>query len=453
MAKKRSLFRFFKKSDGSNSILLTELDYPEDKEKDIKSDDISEIKLKSVETESPKLITKESRIPQIPIIGIGGCGVRIAGSIASRLSAYGVEYSIMGIETDEKELDKHENISHKFLIPGTTTGTAKQYRKGATLLKDATDELTEAIEEYFSNVDLTYDHEIVFIIMGAGGTGVGAGIEVASILKKIGKRPVPFLILPSKDENTRIKFNSAAALYRFNYAPGNRCLKLVTICIDNEYLLSKTSKSSYSTVISAINERIGAVIGDLLISTELDSDGYSADLNEFLEIFRDIKGIGALSYMHSGGDFSSLTSFFNSKKSISNSIEVDIQTSTRSYYFVQAGKNKVLSNDYRTVLSKFENSDIFPKFVEVEEDDENFEIRGIFTGIKLPQYITDLMQLAEDARVRILNLEIESATEGKGNPKIDRLKKDEEIDVKTGEELAKERSEEYAEKRRSGDIT
>ena len=109
--------------------------------------------------------------------------------------------------------------------------------------------------------------------------------------------------------------------------------------IDNEYLFGRNTKSSYSTVIAAINERIASTIGDLLVSTEVGSDGYSADLNEFLEIFRSIKGIGVISYLHSSGNYDTLNSFFNAKHSLSNSLEVNTLSSTRAYYFIQATKN------------------------------------------------------------------------------------------------------------------
>ncbi|MHA2251418.1 MAG: hypothetical protein ACXAD7_13735 [Candidatus Kariarchaeaceae archaeon] len=453
MARKKSLFSFLKKKTiGSESILFSELEYLDASDKQEKLDDFSKIDLQTGDITSPKLIATISRSPQIPIIGVGGCGVRIASSIAARLKEYDTEYPVLGIETDEDELATID-LSHKFLIPGTSTGTAKQFRKGATLVESCNEELSGSIEDYLSSLEQIYKHEIVFLIMGSGGTGVGAGIEIAKRLIDIGKRPVPFLILPGKDENTRIKFNAASALYRFMYAPADRCLKLTTICIDNEYFFNKNTKNSYATVIAAINERVGAVIGDLLVSSEIDSDGYSADLNEFLEIFREIKGLGTLTYMHSGSEYETITSFFEAKQSISHSIDVNVLSSTRSYCFIQATKDTISSQDYRSLLTKFSNSDIFPKFVEVEDETTNYEIRGIFTGIKLPQILEDYMQMAEDARVSILNIEIQNAKEGKVNPKLDRLKGDEEIDVKTGEELSKERSEEYAEKRRRGDLT
>ena len=61
------------------------------------------------------------------------------------------------------------------------------------------------------------------------------------------------------------------------------------------------------------------------------------------------------------------------------------------------------------------------------------------------------MQMAEDARVEVLNSELSATQKGKTQPKIDRLQSDEDLNVLTGEELAKERSEEYALRRR-GDI-
>jgi ribosomal protein L19E len=54
------------------------------------------------------------------------------------------------------------------------------------------------------------------------------------------------------------------------------------------------------------------------------------------------------------------------------------------------------------------------------------------------------MELAEDARVDILKKNIEKVKTGKTNPKIDKLKKNEKIDVKTGQEVSKEKAENFA---------
>ena len=95
-------------------------------------------------------------------------------------------------------------------------------------------------------------------------------------------------------------------------------------------------------------------------------------------------------------------------------------------------------------MLNFSNSDIFSKLYEIETETDFLAVRGIYTGIELPKYITEFMELAEDARVDILKKNIEKVKTGKTNPKIDKLKKNEKIDVKTGQEVSKEKAENFA---------
>ncbi|OLS29073.1 MAG: Tubulin-like protein CetZ [Candidatus Heimdallarchaeota archaeon LC_2] len=447
---KLSFLSFLKRAGiGSESIVMSNLNIPSGKNSKDKSDDFSTYELSSEDFLSPKLAVENPSMPQIPIISVGGCGVRIASAIAKRFKEYGLEYPILGIETNENELNNHDLISNKFLIPNTNAGTAKQYRKGATLAIENKTAIDKAVDDYLQSIEMRYDHEIVFLIFGAGGTGVGVSYELAKYLIEKGKRPVPIIFFPGREENTRIQFTAAAALYRFSYGPKEQCLNLCSLLVDNDYFFEKNSRKNFATTLYAINERIGSTITDLLISTELDSVGYSADLNEFLEVFRNIRGVGMLNFMHSGGDYSNLNDFFTSKYAGANSGELDIYQSTRSYLFIESTQDKVSAREYRMLISGFDNSDIFPKFTETISEETNFEIRGIFTGLKLTSRIESLLQKAQDARVELLNTEITNTADGKDNPKINRLNADEEIDVKTGEELAKERSEEFAEYRRT----
>lgn len=447
---KRSLFGFLKRAGlGKESVLLTELTYEDSKDKSkTKVDDLSAIKIQKGKYVSPLLRITPKTAPQIPVIGVGGAGVRIVSTIAERLSKYKIKPNLMGIETSKPELDQHKKISHTYLIPDSNTGTGKQYRVGASKALAVRDELKGEIESYLESLEFELQHEIVFLILGAGGTGVGVGLEVAKILLDIGKRPVPFLVLPSEEENTRIQFTAAVALYSLSYGPADTCLKLTTICIDNDYFVDENTNNSYGTLIPAINERIGATIGDLMLSAELVSDGYSADMNEFLEVFRQIKGIGVMTYMHSGSDYDKVRPFFNDKQSVSHSMDVNVFSSTRSFLFIQANRRQITAKDYRNLISDFNNSDIFPKLIEIDDDNINFEVRGIFTGITIPNKIEDLMRDAQDVRVNILNVEVEKRKEGRRNPKIERLRDDEEIEVKTGEELAKDSMIEFAKKAR-----
>lgn len=434
---KLSFLNFLKRAViGSENIVMTDLKLQSSKSKEEKLDDYSKAELLAGEFRSPTLTVDEAPKPQIPIIGIGGCGIRVASVISNRFSNYEIEYNVMGIDTNEDDLTSQKNLSHSYLIPGSKTGTAKQYRIGATLANIHKKPLIDSVEEYLGSIVNTQDHEIIFLVFGSGGTGVGVAYELSKLLIEKGKRPVAFFFLPGKEENTRIKFTAAAALYKFSYGPKEQCLNLCSILIENDYFMERNTRSNFASVLDGINERVGATIADLVLSTTIKSDGYSADLNEFLEIFRNIRGIGSLTYMHSGGDYNSLIDFFDSKQNISNSIEIDIYNSTRSYLFIEATQGSVSAREYRTLISSFDNSDIFPKFKEIVTEGIKFEIRGIFTGLKLPSKVENLLQMAQDTRIGLLNKEIKNTKDGKSNPKIDRMAENEEIEAFTDVELA-----------------
>ena len=403
-----------------------------------------ELDIKESKSITPRLKITEKVNSNIPIIGIGGAGNKILMNVINRIRSYELDMKVLGIDTDKSILKKDKHISHIFQIPGANKGTGQQYRVAAKLSEKSKTELKNKIQEYLKEFDWSYEHEIVFILLGAGGTGVGAGIEVAKTLIELGKRPVPIIMLPSKDEMTRIKFMAAVAMYYFNYAPPKKCLNLTSLIVDNETFAVKNDKTPFKEMISISNERIGATIADLILSTELRSDGYSSDLVEFLEVFKEVKGVGVLQYLNVRNSLKKFNEILKNNLSESLSLDVDIFSSTRGYFFVSSKANSILAGDYREFMLNFSNSDIFSKLYEIETETDFLAVRGIYTGIELPKYITDFMELAEDARVDILKKNIEKVKAGKTNPKIDKLKKNEKIDVKTGQEVSKEKAENFA---------
>ena len=240
-----SIRKSFKKQKEEDVIGLLDLVYTLGSEMEI-GDDLSEIEISEAEISSPLLKIETDKIPQVPVIGIGGCGTRIVDQIVTRLKKYNVSFPAMGIDIDETGLNNLNNITEKLVIQSEFDGTGKQFLKGQSIANGATELIKDKINSYLNNSAFTYKHEIVFLVLGAGGFGVGASLEIASLLLEMGKRPVPILILPSVEENTRIQFNAAVALYRFNYAPSDRVLKLSTICIDNNLFLDKNAKKSIS---------------------------------------------------------------------------------------------------------------------------------------------------------------------------------------------------------------
>lgn len=422
--------RFKRKSRTGTSVLMQDLFVERTEKKEMK-DDHSDI-ADAAKTSSQSLSFDEEVVPQIPVIGVGGAGCNLVNNIATRVRSYNIQYNTMGVDINDPSLEKQEYIETKYAMESDMNSTSKQYLKGQTIAKKNRDILQQRISSYLAKLQLSNSNDIVFLFLGAGGTGVGVSIEIIEILLSMGKRPVPILVLPSDEENTRIKFNAAVALYKFSYAPKDRCFDLVTLIIDNELFMKNNSDTSLSSCLAAINERVAATFADIVISTELKSHGYNTTLNEFIEIFRNIKGIGCFTYLHNSEEVK-LDKYFSDNMGKSLSLECDIYSGTRAFMFVQSSKEQLTSLEYRTFLNDFGNIDIFPKLNEFGTE-KFFAVRGAVTGINIPPRIKTLMEFAEDVRITLVEKEISNSKEGKGNPKIDKYEGDLELDVKKREE-------------------
>ena len=117
-----SIRKRFKKQNSENIIGLLDLEYTIGSEMEL-GDDLSEFKIADAEVNTPLLRIQTDNIPQLPIIGVGGAGTRIADQIALRLMRYDVSYPVMGIDIDKSGLDKMQNITEKLIIPADNNGT------------------------------------------------------------------------------------------------------------------------------------------------------------------------------------------------------------------------------------------------------------------------------------------------------------------------------------------
>jgi cell division GTPase FtsZ len=411
------------------------------------SEDLKQIPEQDILTPMLKF-TEDLGLPQIPIICVGGAGINLGKSIMTRFNQYSLEYEIAAIDLDKENLEKNSaEFASQLNFGETGLGTSKQFRLGTKVAIDNKDKIEEFVSSYLNEFHIRTPHEIVFILLGAGGTGVGVTLELIKILKGMGKRPVPIFLLPFASEQTRIRFTAAAALYHFSYAPGDRSEKLQTIVVDNEEFYLQNTKLSHDKLIEGINSRVGAIIADLIVSTEIDSAGYSTDLNEFVEVFRTIKGLGCFSYISAQPDARSLSNIFDNNNPLCNSFNVDPYSSVRSYTFIQAGKGTISSEGYRDFYSNFGNSDIFPR-LSLFDKFRQIEIRGVYAGVKISDKIKKLMVEAEDVRVRQLKKQIDTSKEGNINLKLDQLDDGEEIEVETAAEIREKLSEESAASRR-----
>ena len=407
-----------------------------------------EIREYSMSSLSPLLQGVGITKPSIPLIAIGGAGINILQKIIERIKMYDIEYSAAAIDLDWKKIDS-VNITHKLKLGDSGMGTSTQFRIGTKIAKEKNEKITAFLNSYLDEFEYKSKHNIVFIFMGSGGTGVGVGLETIKRLKSLGYRPVPFLVLPEEKETTRVRFTAAVGIYYFSFAPGERSEGLMTILIENQRFYDANKKLSEEALLNFINSRLGVTIGDLLISTEMHSDGYSTDLNEFLEVFRTVKGVGSIVDIKSSSDTVELASFLKDNISESVAYASDPLSATRSFILIHSIGMSVTSVDMRNSLSLYGNSDIFPKYSVGSSDGEKYyRILSIFSGLEQNKSLRELMLDAEDNRVNILNHTKEQMMDGSVIQKIEKVKDGDQIEVKSAEELRDTLALEAAAKRR-----
>ncbi len=123
--------------------------------------------------------------PQLMVAGVGGAGV----NAVSRLIDVGLsDVHFLAADTSVQTLSRAPGATQLSLTAGTRgLGTGGDSRLGAAAALGAERELRSALA----------GHDLVFVVAGlAGGTGGGAGPEVARIAGSMGAVPVGFAIMP-----------------------------------------------------------------------------------------------------------------------------------------------------------------------------------------------------------------------------------------------------------------
>ncbi len=384
--------------------------------------------------------------PQLPIIGVGGAGIEIVNLITHTIKNFCPGYKSMGVGLLGDFATNPQDLDYIYKYSTNVSTSAKQVKKAEGLFTKDIEPLKVKITEYFQAFDQQLEDQSVFVVMGSGGTGIGAGLVLVKLLKKLGKSPIPVLILPFEIEPTLVQFTAAYGIYCLNSAPIDRSENCNLLLIDNQHYFEANRALSQETLLLRINASIGKILSELLLGTLQRSYGVSSDLNELLEATKVYRGIGTFFGLKVdkidklGSE--SLYEEFDKSTLISTSL----QSATRGFVQMFSEKNFFSSEMYFEIFKHFKNIDVFQKYLLKET--EGAEITGILSGLEPPKRVRVLLRDAEDFRVHQIEKEIERSNYSKGNPKIDKLEVNSEIDVKDASELNEELDAEAARLRR-----
>jgi hypothetical protein len=353
----------------------------------------------------------KDKIPRFPIICVGGAACRIGERLRS-LNTNEKLISLFLIDTDEKL--NQTDFKNK-LVLNSGKPLSNHFTRGQRVINAE----SATIQSFLDNGGISKsDHsEIVFVIVSAGGTGSGVGLGVIDHLISIGKRPVPIMLLPFKEESSRLLFNSATLLYHCTYGSKSVSRNLLSIIIDQELFANINAKVPYSELLGLINDRIASVLLDILLFPHLEGSIFPIDYSELTSIFSNLKGACSLIMLDVPSDFD----FLNDYKlalPLSNSISEKPSKAVRGLLGVQTAKGNITIDNYRNMLNYFNNNDILAVLDE-DSTKEVTMIRGLMIGYEMPDRVVEVFDYAKNIRLKVLNSEEKLRNENAYVPNIE----------------------------------
>lgn len=349
---------------------------------------------------------------KISIISCGDTGQEIGAGIISTLKKYGVNSKSLAIASEIEKHHRSKLFNERVIIDDQNDGFAKKIDESLIAAKNKTEEITIALRKIIEKSK----NSLLLLTTGPGATGLGSTLVVLEILaKEFNKIPPILTLLPEVFENSRVQYNAAKFLFEVAYKADIRGNAL--ILLDNKPTLSEMD-IPFSQLSKGRLETIPSSIGDLLISaleTSI-SEEFSADVSDLFEV------------MHTPGisvfvseDLGSETGMVDSSRIedvISDSV-IDTTSLTKDKVFEarnafvaifnigQKSKKLSLQTEFETrkLFREFVDINPFVKFVHPELEEEQSrrpKLRAIIAGLPVPPRTIQVMQLAREARKRII---------------------------------------------------
>ena len=367
-----------------------------------------------IEKFSYYLSEEKNNIPPPKIIGVGQAGIRIVAKTNEILKKNQVPSYVAGIGLEN---DKNPDPS----IPVFHRNDIMQEKKTSFLqIYDALDPTKTGLGEIIQEFQKLQPHDnLVFVVFGAGATGVGGSLRICFELMQRDFLPVPVLVMPFSSEPVERRYNAAVAIYRYSLGPLKNSMNLPLIVIEQDDFIT-TENISITDSFELINNRIAQALGETILAPFNPSKGLEIAYREFKTLFTEIRGLGSLVFLNqSRKSWNDFDEFLKENLSYACSLKCDPFSATRGYLALQASKGDFLLRDYKKGLEAFEETDVYWHLSEHEQ--ETIIIRGILTGIAPPKQIREFLDKVETMKIRLVGKEKKLLEEGKAIHNIDKI--------------------------------
>ena len=367
---------------------------------------------------------------EVSIISCGDTGQEIGGKISKTLRHHGAIVKAMTVTSslekdhDDDGFDKHVWIDEK------NDGFTKILKDGIKAANDNIEMIDEAVKKIIPE-DIK---GLLIITTGAGATGLGCSLIIAKLLyEKYNRSPPILTLLPESFENSRVQYNISLFMHEIVFKEENYGNPI--LLLDNKPNLKEYDKPFSYVARSRLNI-IPTAFADLLYASyeEFVSEEFSSGADDLYEV------------MHTPGISVFISENLSDKGTqikasrFSDVIAESVMSTTAlSEEQVFDAKNAYFglfnvedSNESLSFQIEFEARKLFRAFREVnpfikivksnEIYGKEAKLRGIVSGLPLPNRALQIMRIARKSRKEMIIKEYQLSKE-QINVNISKLEK------------------------------
>jgi len=240
------------------------------------------------------------------------------------------------------------------------------------------------------------DSSIVFIFSENNGFALGIVENLYQTILSINIQPVLFLKLPAKNAKIQEQITALAFLHHI-YNSEEQFLPI--LLMDEDMLVQNNSDKELNILQQKIDDRIVNIFSDIILGSQSQSEFYNVQFENFLNIFRDAKGLGKF-ISYDIYDNSTLLSHVLTDLSKAESFS-SIEAPTRGFLLIQPSKNGLTISEYKKFRDMYSNKDVIISILKQRE--LGSIIRGFMTNIQIPKYILTRYSILSNAIIQVLD--------------------------------------------------
>ena len=343
---------------------------------------------------------------EVSIISCGDTGQEIGGKISKTLRDHGAIVKAMTVTSSlEKDHDDDGFDSHVW-IDEKNDGFAKILKDGI----NAANENIEMIDESVKKIIPEDIKGLLIITTGAGATGLGCSLIIAKLLyEKYNRSPPILTLLPESFENSRVQYNISLFMHEIVFKEENYGNPI--LLLDNKPNLKEYDKPFSHVARSRLNV-IPTAFADLLYASyeEFVTEEFSSDANDLYDVMH-TPGISVFisENLSDKGNQIKASRFSDviaeSVMSTTALSEEQVFDAKNSYFglFNVEDSNESLSFqiefEARKLFRAFREVNPFIKIVKTNEIyGSEAKLRGIVSGLPLPNRALQIMRIARKSR-------------------------------------------------------